>query len=316
MLGTSANSVDINASPNNNPSAYNMNLTITNALTLLLTDSLIISIYVNRVGSGDPITVRTYFEGNYYSFTQSTLNAGTTLLSSNNTWTGTNTYSLGITAPSIDNTGNLIVGNTTNKLTLKGNTIEVNGDVKNIDNGYPTLTDKSFTLKNYVISVAVIPGTIIIWPSITGPPNNQYNNGVIKAYLYCDGTAYVKNTYPDLSNAIAIDFPHGSDLTQFKVPDLREKFIVGATNSGSRTYLGQPIGGATGVRLNANHIPAHSHVYSANTRGVTNGSANALSTFVANDTGNVDGTTSNYGNGNVDVPTIPPYAAIFYFIKT
>jgi hypothetical protein len=48
------------------------------------------------------VNVNTYFQDEYYSFSQSTLNAGTTLLSSNNTWTGTNKFALGITSPALD----------------------------------------------------------------------------------------------------------------------------------------------------------------------------------------------------------------------
>jgi hypothetical protein len=101
-----------------------MNLTITSPITLLLTDSLIIRIFANRVGSGSAITVRTFFEGNYYSFTQSTLNAGTTLLTSNNNWTGTNNFSIGITCPSIDTTGTLTIGNTTATTTTIGRSLQ------------------------------------------------------------------------------------------------------------------------------------------------------------------------------------------------
>jgi microcystin-dependent protein len=205
--------------------------------------------------------------------------------------------------------------------------------MRNTDDGYPTLTDKSVTLRNYVISVAVIPGTVIIWPSVTGPPNNQYNNGTVKAYLYCDGTAYVKNTYPDLSNAIAIDFPHGSDLTQFRVPDLRATFLVGSTAAGSRTYQTLSTGGFPTATLGVSNLPQHNHTYSfsyekaasvnATLNGASSGGSASSKAFSGNftwpvaNTGTTINGTTNSGNGNsVAFSIIPPYTAIFYFIKT
>ena len=98
LLGTSANSPDVNASPNNNPTSYSMTLTISTAIPLLLTDRLYIILYANKTG-GSTTSLSTYFEGNYYSFIQTSLNAGTTLLSSNNTWTGNNAFSLPPTTP-------------------------------------------------------------------------------------------------------------------------------------------------------------------------------------------------------------------------
>ena len=104
-IGASAISADINAI--NNPAAYIMNITLATPETITLTTKLVIRIFVQNVGSSSARTVTTYFQNNYYSFTQSTLNAGTTLLSSNNTWTGTNNYSLEITAPIITVENNL-----------------------------------------------------------------------------------------------------------------------------------------------------------------------------------------------------------------
>jgi hypothetical protein len=93
LLGTSGISPDVNASPNNNPTSYSMILTIPTAIPLELNDRLYIIIYASYNGSTSR-SLSTYFEGNYYSFVQTSLNAGTTLLSSNNTWTGINNFVL------------------------------------------------------------------------------------------------------------------------------------------------------------------------------------------------------------------------------
>ena len=80
-----------------------MNATISASVTTTLTDRLIIEIY-NQ--STDTSVVTTYFENTYYSFTQSTLNAGTTLLTSNNNWTGNNTFALPPSTPTVAGTPN------------------------------------------------------------------------------------------------------------------------------------------------------------------------------------------------------------------
>lgn len=100
LLVTSGISPDVNASPSTNPTSYTMNATITAPITLDLTDRLFIILYVTKTGV-NAINVTTYFQNDFYSFTQSTLNAGTTLLSSNNTWTGTNKFDLAVNVDSI-----------------------------------------------------------------------------------------------------------------------------------------------------------------------------------------------------------------------
>jgi len=95
---TSGISPDVNASPNNNPTSYSMIAPITAPVVFDLTDRVAFILSVTKTGI-NTITLQTYFEGSYYSFVQSTLNAGTTLLSSNNTWTGTNNFALNPTTP-------------------------------------------------------------------------------------------------------------------------------------------------------------------------------------------------------------------------
>ena len=89
-IGTSGNSQDVNATPTGDPDVYHLNVTIPTAITCLITDQIIIEIYYTKTGAS--VSLYTYFESNYYSFVQTTLNAGTTLLSSNNNWTAENVF--------------------------------------------------------------------------------------------------------------------------------------------------------------------------------------------------------------------------------
>ncbi len=76
-----------------------MNATLNTAVSVLLTDRIIIEIYCIKI-SGVDVQLTTYFESSYYSYIQSTLNAGTTLLSSNNNWLGANVFNGNLTLKS------------------------------------------------------------------------------------------------------------------------------------------------------------------------------------------------------------------------
>ena len=62
-----------------------------------LTDRLVLRLRVTNF-SGPHADIYTYFEGNTYSYLQTSLNIGTTILSSNNTWTGENLFALPFTS--------------------------------------------------------------------------------------------------------------------------------------------------------------------------------------------------------------------------
>lgn len=109
LLFTSALSADVNA--NTTPAGFNVNGTLLSPAPIALTDKVVIKIYLHK--DGTPLLVNTYFQYDYYSFIQSTLNAGTTLLASNNTFTGTNNFTLSPTVPTASYASNLNVANTT-----------------------------------------------------------------------------------------------------------------------------------------------------------------------------------------------------------
>jgi hypothetical protein len=94
-IATSGLSTDVNSTAV--PTAFPINCTIVSPVAVLLTDQIVMRIYVHHDGAGKVVT--TYFQNVYYSFSQSTLNAGTTLLSSNNEWTGQNDFVLAPTTP-------------------------------------------------------------------------------------------------------------------------------------------------------------------------------------------------------------------------
>ncbi len=90
------------------------------------------------------------------------------------------------------------------------------------------------------------PGTVIMWGGTV--------DNVPEGYLLCNGAAYNKNTYNKLFDAIGII--HGGSGNNFNVPDLRDRFIVGA---GSQ-YNTADQGGSNTVTLTEEQLASHTHV--------------------------------------------------------
>lgn len=79
-----------------------------------------------------------------------------------------------------------------------------------------------------------------------------YTELVPTTMLLCDGTVYNRVDYPELWELLPSG---GKSATAFTVPDLREKFLLGASND----YLVSSVGGAFDVTLTALEMPSHSH---------------------------------------------------------
>ena len=73
-------------------------------------------------------------------------------------------------------------------------------------------------------------------------------------YLLCNGQSISRSAYSKLFSVIGVTY--GADNnSSFKVPDLRDRFIVGAGNS----YSVGTKGGAATVQLTINEMPSHAH---------------------------------------------------------
>ena len=117
------------------------------------------------------------------------------------------------------------------------------------------------------------PGTIIMW----GGESTTIPDG----YLLCDGSPLaVQGIYNDLFQAIR--YTHGGGGASFRLPDLRDRFIVG---SGS-TYEVADKGGSDTVELTVDELATHTHTI--------------------NDTNlQHDHASGTYGTGNPSVTTAP-----------
>jgi hypothetical protein len=130
QIGTGATSTSINTLAFGD---YYCNLVVPTTV-LAITDRLVVKIFVLKTGSGSNPTITTAFEGQYYSYVSSSLNAGTTLLSSNNIWTGTNNFeALGLKTSTLDSSSGLSVGTETSTsliLGKSGNTTNIQGNLQ------------------------------------------------------------------------------------------------------------------------------------------------------------------------------------------
>jgi hypothetical protein len=102
LIGTSGDSSDVNATSAIAPDAFHMSLAITSPVTMLLTDCLLVDVISVGTGMIDTVKLNTVFEDGYYSFVNTNLSGGTSLLTTDNTWTGINNFSLGVKTGAVD----------------------------------------------------------------------------------------------------------------------------------------------------------------------------------------------------------------------
>lgn len=81
-------------------------------------------------------------------------------------------------------------------------------------------------------------------------------------FLPCDGSTHLRASFPLLYEAI--DSQYIISPTQFFVPDLRRKFVVGSGNG----YALGDTGGVETVALSVAEMPAHTHIYNQYTFGL------------------------------------------------
>ena len=169
-----------------------------------------------------------------------------------------------------------------------------------------TLTAGNFVGDISQTTGGFLTGMIMMWGGTTAPPGWQL----------CDGGTASTSALQTL-------------LGQTDVPDLRDKFVIGAGNS----YARHAEGGESTVQLQTTHLPSHRHFAF---RSGNHGSARTGSNLSANNTpGSGSGASNLYEGYNIthsgsdaDVgrtsPTgsgsahenKPPYYALTYIIKT
>jgi microcystin-dependent protein len=143
-------------------------------------------------------------------------------------------------------------------------------------------------------------------------------------WLTADGTAVSRTTYAGLFDAIGTTYGVGDGSTTFNLPNVRDRFPVGAGS----TYALAATGGAATHTLTTAQIPGHTHSVPNHTHtydfAATSFQAGATATNVVTgpNTGNAvdtrssgSTTTGSAGSGSSH-NNLPPYLALTPIIRT
>jgi microcystin-dependent protein len=160
-----------------------------------------------------------------------------------------------------------------------------------------------------------------------------YSSSIIpNGWLLCDGTSYIKSNYPELSTLLEDIW--GGDPTNFNVPDLRGRTLVGIDGGAGRittNNLLANVGGEEKHTLTINELAKHSHfMFSDEGSGNDGGNSNltqqssvakqcntSYNEKYAMAAGTVSatlGVTSDVG-GDQNHNNLQPYAVVNFIIK-
>jgi len=139
-------------------------------------------------------------------------------------------------------------------------------------------------------------------------------------WLTCDGSAVSRTTYAGLFSVIGTAFGVGDGSATFNLPDMRDRFPVGA----GTTYAVGATGGAATVTLSSGNLPSHTHTVSipAATGGTLNNEPDSgkilgpasIYTPAANQDENLSPFNTGSAGSGTAVDIVPKYAAVRYII--
>jgi len=152
-------------------------------------------------------------------------------------------------------------------------------------------------------------------------------------FILCDGSAISRNNFATLFSIVGTTFGNGNGSTTFNIPNLKDRFVVGAGQS----YNLNATGGNSTTTLATTNLPSHDHSFSgsaSHTHSHTkathpsgsgpeqNQSGGPEDRTNFGDTGTtgsatvtISGTTGSKGNGTA-FENKPPYIALAYMIRT
>lgn len=167
--------------------------------------------------------------------------------------------------------------------------------------------------------LAFSAGMIINWAgNISSPPSG---------WLVCDGSSQLTSAFGALHTAIGYTF--GGSGGNFNLPDLRDKFVIGAGNTHSVAATGGSKDAITVAHthtISGNTSNSGNHTHSYVTKSTTQpqngsdtqcwfGTANANTGGAGAHVHNVSGNAASSGSSGTDA-NLPPYVALGYIIKT
>lgn len=143
-----------------------------------------------------------------------------------------------------------------------------------------------------------------------------YTEDLPNLTLLCDGSVYNKSDYPLLWEALP---GAAKDATTFTVPDLREKFLLGASDD----YPVSQEGGEFAVTLTEAEMPSHTHTNTPHSHSEivatpfpTLVGAGAPAVYAVSGVGvtGASGVVIDSTGGGGEHENMPPYYALRYYI--
>lgn len=152
----------------------------------------------------------------------------------------------------------------------------------------------------------------------------MYSVGIAPdGYLLCDGRAVSRTSYRTLFSIVKTTFGSGDGSTTFNVPDMRDRFPIGAGS----TFAISATGGDHTQTLVAHNLPNHYHSGTTNSSGPSSGTGNngviTLGTYevgVGGSHSHTFTTSNTTTNGTTPVNNsafsiLNKYLSVFYVIK-
>jgi microcystin-dependent protein len=200
-----------------------------------------------------------------------------------------------------DGDRNKVIFNTTKLGTGEGGADDIANSDGGVDIKGSLVVREKVIAKEFVGDGLGKPGSILMWGGNAAEDNEQTPGSIPKGYLLCNGRTLNRNAYPKLFKAI--QYTHGGSGDNFRIPDLRERFIVGSGGNnpnvgGTNGYSLTATGGANSVTLSQAQIPSHSHTnVAASTAHGHSYSGNTGSSSVSHNHGGGSNTAGGHGHG-------------------
>jgi len=157
----------------------------------------------------------------------------------------------------LDNSGNI-----TAPYTVDNSTITIASNVI----GVPSQGITATQIANNTITTAQLAASVIALLVPSGVISAFGGTSAPTGYLICDGTSYLRSSYPTLFSAIGTAYGT-ADVTHFNVPDLRGQFLrgvsgVSANDPDKTSRIPSGFGGNSGNNVGSlqyYQIQSHSH---------------------------------------------------------